>query len=259
MPVALAHAEWGAGPPVIVLHGLFGSAQNWATIARRLGAHFRVLVPDLRNHGASPWARPMDYRAMADDVAAFMAAQKIAAAPIVGHSMGGKAAMVLALTAPEKVERLVVVDIAPVARATVLDPYIEAMARLDLTRIKRRTEADAALKPSIADAAVRNFLLQNLVASDGALRWRINLDVLRDDMPKIAGFPAFPARTIYRGPMLVLRGGASDYVDDEGLAAFAEFFPGFRLVTLAGAGHWAHAEAPDAFLAAVTPFLAERC
>jgi esterase len=257
MAVALAHAEWGAGPPVVILHGLFGSAQNWATIARRLGAEFRVLVPDLRNHGASPWARPMDYAAMADDVAAFMAAQKIAAAPIIGHSMGGKAAMVMALSAPELVARLVVVDIAPVARATVLDPYIEAMASLDLSRVKRRAEADAALKPRIADTAVRNFLLQNLVASDGGLRWRLNLEVLRDDMAKIAGFPEFPAGAAYRGPTLAVRGDASDYVDDEGLAAFAKLFPAFRLVTLPGAGHWLQAEAPDAFLAAMTPFLAE--
>jgi len=255
----LAHAEWGAGPPVVVLHGLFGSSQNWATVARRLGALFRVLVPDLRNHGASPWARPMDYPAMAEDVAAFMAVQKIPAAPIVGHSMGGKAAMVLALTNPALVDRLVVVDIAPVARPTVLDPYIAAMAHLDLAGLRRRTEADAAMKPDIPDAAVRNFLLQNLVASEDGLRWRINLEVLRDDMPKIAGFPDFPPGTNYRGPTLVVRGGASDYVDDAGLAAFARLFPNHHEVVVPGVGHWVHAEAADAFLAAVTPFLTERC
>ena len=259
MAVALAHAEWGAGPPVIVLHGLFGSAQNWATIGKRLGDRFRVLVPDLRNHGRSPWARPMDYPAMAEDVAAFMDAQAIASAPVIGHSMGGKAAMVLALSTPGRVARLVVVDIAPVPRATVLDPYIEAMAQIDLSRIKRRGEADAALKPAIADAAVRNFLLQNLVASDGGLRWRINLPVLHDDMPQIAGFPDFAAGAAYRGETLVVRGAASDFVDEEGLAAFTRLFPKFELVTLAGAGHWVQAEAPDAFLAAVTPFLQEKC
>ncbi len=257
--MALAHSEWGAGPPVVVLHGLFGSAQNWTSIARRLGARFRVLVPDLRNHGASPWARPMDYPAMAEDVAAFMTAQNVAAAAIVGHSMGGKAAMALALAQPARVARVVVVDIAPVARATVLDPTIAAMARLDLARMTRRSEADAALKPDIPDAAVRNFLLQNLVASDAGLRWRINLEVLRDDMPEIAGFPDFPPGTAYRGPCLVVRGAASDYVDDAGLAAFARLFPGYRLAVIPGAGHWVHAEAADAFLAAVTPFLAERC
>ena len=255
MAVALAHAEWGAGPPVLILHGLFGSAQNWTTIGRRLGAQFHVLALDLRNHGASPWARPMDYEAMADDVAAFMTAQKIAGAPIIGHSMGGKAAMVLALKAPALVPRLVVVDIAPVVRDTVLDPYIEAMAALDLSRIKRRAEADAALQPQIPDVMVRNFLLQNLVAVDGGMRWRINLEVLHQDMPKIAGFPAFPAGASYRGPTLVVRGAASDYVDDEELAAFGKFFPSFKLVTIPNAGHWVHAEAADAFLAAVTPFL----
>jgi esterase len=255
--VALAHAEWGAGPPLVILHGLFGSAHNWTTIARRLGANFRVLVPDLRNHGASPWARPMDYESMAADVSSFLAAQKIEAVPIVGHSMGGKAAMVLALTEPSRVARLVVVDIAPVPRGPVRDPMVEAMMRLDLSHMTRRAEADAALKPEIPDAAVRNFLLQNLVASDGALRWRVNLEALHQDMAKIAGFPEFPAGTVYRGLTLVLRGAASDYVDDAGLAAFPKFFPGFSLVTIPGAGHWLHAEAPDAFLVALTAFLAK--
>jgi pimeloyl-ACP methyl ester carboxylesterase len=257
MAVTLAYSEsGGAGPPVVVLHGLFGAAANWATIARRLGAHFHVFAADLRNHGASPWADAMDYRAMAGDVAALLDAQGLAAASIIGHSMGGKAAMALALAEPARVARLVVVDIAPVARATALEPYVEAMARLDLSRIARRKEADAALAQDIPDAAVRAFLMQNLVASDGGLRWRINLRALDRGMAEIAGFPDFPAGTTYQGPTLVVRGERSDYVDEAGLAAFARFFPGYRLVTIAGASHWIQADAPDAFLDAVVPFLA---
>jgi esterase len=256
MAVALAWSEWGAGPPVVVLHGLFGAAVNWTTIARRLGTRFHVIAADLRNHGASPWAEAMDYRALADDVAALLDAQGLAAASIIGHSMGGKAAMALALARPARVTRLVVVDIAPVARATALEPYVVAMARLDLARITRRKEAEAALAQDIPDAAVRAFLMQNLVASDGGLRWRINLHALDAGMNDIAGFPDFPPGTAYRGPTLVVRGERSDYVDEAGRAAFARFFPGYRLVTIPGATHWVHADAPDAFLDAVVPFLA---
>jgi esterase len=256
MAVALAFQQHGSGPPVVILHGLFGSAGNWTAVARLLGERFRVYALDLRNHGASPWAEPMDYPAMAEDVAAFLASRGLRSTALIGHSLGGKVAMTLALTAPQMVERLVVVDIAPVARPATHAAYAEAMRALDLRGVSRRGAADALLKSQIADHAVRAFLLQNLVPGADGLQWRINLDAILKDMEAISGFPDFPPGTAYPGPVLVVRGALSDYVEDRDLPAFARFFPAFRLVTIAGAGHWVHAERTEPFLDAVTPFLA---
>lgn len=255
MAVALAHADYGIGRPVLVLHGLFGSGANWTAVARRLGQHFRVFTLDLRNHGASPWAEPMDYPAMAEDVASFMAAQGLARASVLGHSMGGKVAMVLALTAPSMVERLVVVDIAPVPRPAMHAGYVEAMRNLDLTGVTRRGAADALLRPHVPDDAERLFLLQNLVPGPEGLRWRLNLDAILADMPALAGFPSLAPEAQYRGPTLVVRGEQSSYVDDDGLRAFARLFPAFRVATIARAGHWVHADRTEEFLDAVVPFL----
>jgi esterase len=255
MAIALAHAEYGIGRPVLVLHGLFGSGANWTAVARRLGQHFRVFTLDLRNHGASPWAEPMDYPAMAEDIAAFMAAQGLARASILGHSMGGKTAMVLALDAPALVERLVVVDIAPVLRPATHMGYVAAMRGLDLAGVTRRGAADALLRAHVPDDAERLFLLQNLVPGPEGLRWRLNLDAIVAGMPALAGFPSFPPDAQYRGPTLVVRGERSSYVDEDGLQAFARLFPAFRVATIPRAGHWVHADRTEEFLEAVVPFL----
>jgi len=256
MALELACAESGVGRPVLVLHGLFGSATNWSGIARRLAGQCHVFALDLRNHGASPWAERMDYAAMADDVAAFIAGHGLARAAILRHSMGGKTAMVLALAQPSLVERLVVVDVAPVAHPPTNDVYLAAMKGLDLNQITRRAEADALLRPHIPDDGIRLFLLQNLVAGPAGMRWRLNLDAIIAALPDLTGFPAYPAHVKYAGPTLVVRGGDSDYVGERDLAAFRRRFPAMRLVTIAGAGHWVHAERSAEFLAAVTPFLA---
>jgi esterase len=255
MAVALASAEYGAGHPVLILHGLFGSAGNWTAVARRLGERFRVFALDLRNHGASPWADPMDYPAMAEDVASFVAAHGLGRAALIGHSMGGKAAMVLALTRPDLVARLVVVDIAPVTRPATTLGLVKAMQGLDLRGVSRRGEANALLKASIPDEAERLFLLQNLVPGAHGMQWRVNLKNILDDIDAIAGFPALPAGTVYPGPTLVVRGERSDHVQDGDRAVFARLFPECRFVTIAGAGHWVHADRTEEFLAAVTPFL----
>jgi esterase len=249
----LAFQAWGAGPPVIILHGLFGAAGNWASIGRRLGERFRVFALDLRNHGASHWAEAMDYESMAGDVAEFIAAHRLGSAAVIGHSMGGKVAMVLALTRPDLVARLVVVDIAPVPRAPIHAPLVVALRALDVAHITRRAEADAQLTAHVPDPAMRAFLLQNLVPADGRFRWRLNLDAIAAGMDDIAGFPSLRAR--YDGPTLVLRGALSPYVEDADLAAFAALFPAYRLVTIEGAGHWVQAEQPEKFLAALMPFL----
>jgi esterase len=254
--VALAGSEYGAGPPLLILHGLFGSSANWTAVARRLGAQFRVFALDLRNHGASPWAERMDYPAMAADVAAFIAGRRLGRVALLGHSMGGKAAMVLALTQPGLVERLIVVDVAPVAHAPTVGAYAEAMQALDLRGVTRRGAADALLRPYIADDTVRLFLLQNLVPGADGLQWRINLRAIIAAIATLSGFPEFPPGVAWSGPTLVVKGEQSDYIGEGDLPVLRRLFPNARLATIAGAGHWVHAERLEEFLAAITPFLA---
>jgi pimeloyl-ACP methyl ester carboxylesterase len=256
MTVALATAEYGEGTPVAILHGLFGSARNWAGIARRLAQHYRVIAFDLRNHGASPWADTMGYAEMAGDVRVAMSARGHRDFALIGHSMGGKAAMEAALAAPGEVERLVVVDIAPVVYPASPLAYAQAMRGLDLGAIAQRGDADRALAGAIPDSAERAFLLQNLVFGDGPPRWQLNLAAIEAALPALSGFPSPPARTVYGGPVLFIAGEKSDYVRPEYEADIGRFFPNARVVRIAGAGHWVQAERPDAFLAAIEPFLA---
>jgi esterase len=240
------------GVPLLIAHGLFGSARNWNAVARRLAEGRRVLAVDLRNHGESPWSDTHSYEAMAEDLAEAIAAIG-GRADVLGHSMGGKAAMVLAGRNPDAVRRLVVADIAPVTYAHSQIGYVEAMRRLDLAGITRRSEADRKLADAVPDRGVRAFLLQSLVLEDGAPRWRLNLETLAAEMPRIMSFPdACPA---WDGPALVLRGAASDYVRDDHIGALREILPQARIETIEDAGHWLHAEKPDAFSAAVAAFI----
>lgn len=247
--------EAGAGEPVVLLHGLFGAAQNWGAVQKRLAATGRrVIALDLRNHGASPWAGAMDYPAMAADVAETLAGLGAPRAAVIGHSMGGKVAMVLALQHPGVVERLVVADIAPVAYPPALRPYLDAMRAMSLPPGLARREADAALAAAVPEAGIRAFLLQNLRFDGAAPAWRLNLEAIADAMPAIEGFPAFPGA--YPGPVLVLGGERSGYVRAEHHAAIRALFPAARFATVPAAGHWVHAENPAGFLALVEPFLA---
>lgn len=254
MPITLTVTALGEGDPLLVLHGLFGQGANWTTIARRLAPRRRVLLADLRNHGQSPHAGRMDYPAMAEDIAAVISAHG-GAMDVLGHSMGGKAAMLLALTEPARVRRLVVVDIAPVAYPSVFRPYAEAMAAIPLRPGLRRAEADAALHAAVPDAGVRAFLLQNLGFGAGAPSWRCNLPVIAAALDAISGFPPLPEATRWEGEALFVAGERSTYLDARGRAAALARFPAAAFAVVPGAGHWVHAEAPDAFLGAVTPFL----
>jgi esterase len=257
MPLELAAAEYGAGKPLLVLHGLFGSGRNWASVAQRLGAAHRVFALDLRNHGQSPWAAGMGYREMAEDVARFLRGRGLERAAILGHSMGGKAAMVLALTRPELVERLVVVDIAPVAYEPTLLAYVRAMRRIDLRLVARRADAEPGLAEAVPDAAERGFLLQNLVLDGEGARWRLNLAALEEGLPEISGFPDLGAAR-YDGKALFVAGGRSDRIRAENEAPIRHRFPAAEIVRIEAAGHWVHAEAPAEFLAQVAPFLEPR-
>ncbi len=239
--------------PLVLLHGLFGSASNWGRVQRRLAEDRLVLALDQRNHGASPHDPHCDYAAMAEDVRQTLEAAGIARAAVLGHSMGGKVAMRLALAAPELVARLVVADIAPVTYPPHFGAIAAAMLALPLVPGLTRAAAHAALEPVAPDPALRGFLLQNLRFTDPPA-WRIGLAELAAGLPDIATWSA-PEGAGYAGPVLVLRGALSDYVLPEHRALFRGLFPAARFAALRGAGHWLHADAPDAFVETVGSFL----
>ncbi len=244
----------GTGPDVILLHGLFGAGRNLGVIARGLAAQFRVTTLDARNHGDSPHDADMRYRAMAEDVAETMESLGIASAGVVGHSMGGKTAMTLALTHPGRVTRLAVLDIAPIAYGHEHLGYVRAMRGLALHPGLTRQEADAALAASVPEPALRGFLLHNLVLG-AAPRWRLGLEEIAGAMTDLVGWadPAPGAR--YDGPALFVAGATSSYVPLEAHRAIRARFPQARIETIADAGHWLHAEKPREVLAAIEPFL----
>ena len=256
MALELAQDAFGtAGAPIVILHGLLGSARNWAGVAKQLGATHRVFVPDLRNHGRSPWAVAMSFDDMADDVAGFVEQRDLAPVTLLGHSLGGKVAMRLALTRSDLVARLVVVDVAPVTYRHSLVAYIEAMRAVDLGRVARRTDVDHQLGKTIPDPVMRAFLLQNLVRSGQSYAWRAHLDAIAQSLPELMRFPS-SAGLAYPGPTLVIAGGRSNYVRAEHRPVIRQLFPKVEYATIAGAGHQVHADRPQEFLAALRPFLA---
>lgn len=251
----ILHAmESGQGAPVVLLHGLFGSARNFGAVRRVLAQRFRVIALDLRNHGASPHAADMRYPAMAEDVLQTLRAMDALPAAVVGHSMGGKTAMAAALLQPDAVARLVVADIAPVSYEHHNAEIARAMQALPLRPGMTRAEAEAALAAAVPDAPVRGFLLQNL-SLDGTPGWRIGLDEIIAAMRDIEGWEA-PAGRSYAGPALFVAGGRSDYVASEHRPAIRALFPAARFVTLKNAGHWLHADDPAGFIAVLEAFLA---
>ena len=243
------------GPPVAILHGLFGSGRNWRSIVQQLLARHRVLAFDLRNHGASPWADGMSYGEMVEDLRTSLGARGIDRIALLGHSMGGKVAMLAALLHPGDVDHLIVVDIAPAPNPPTLLAHVLAMRAVDLNGITRRSEVDARLTEAIPDGAERAFLLQNLIIDDGKARWRLNLEAIEREFPQILDFPDLPAGTAYQGPTLFVAGARSDYIQTEHEPTIQRLFPQARITRLEGAGHWVHAEQPHAFLKTVAPFL----
>ena len=256
MPALDLHAaRSGDGPPVVIAHGLFGAGGNWGSIARRLSASHAVHVLDMRNHGASPWSDEMTYPAMAGDLLRYAAAEGLARPTLIGHSMGGKAAMAAALTAPDRVGRLVAVDIAPVRYRHGFTALADILAGLDLDGVTRRGDADSRLAEAVPDAALRAFLLQNLVRRDGRYVWRLNLAAIAAARDALQDFPDFPPSAAFDGPMLAIGGGASDYIRADHAPVFARYFPNAEIRRIPGAGHWVHAERADAFAGLVEAFL----
>ena len=256
MAVDLHYEIVGAGPPVVVLHGLFGAGRNWLTVARNLAAEYCFYLVDLRNHGASPHTEHMTYLDMVADVRALIVKLGLDDLALVGHSMGGKAAMTLALHDARAIRTLINIDIAPVSYHDRFGDMIVAMRALDLSMIKRRAEADRALTAAIPEQNVRLFILQNLLFEQGQPRWRLNLATLAREMAEILGPLPRAQDACFRGPTWFIRGELSDRVESEHLPLIAALFPNHHIETVAGGGHWPHAEAPAAFMASFRRALA---
>ncbi|MDN4175099.1 alpha/beta fold hydrolase [Nocardioides sp. SOB77] len=249
------------GARTVFLHGLFGQGKNFTQAAKALEPDLDSLLVDLPNHGRSRWTESVDYVHVADAVAAHLREGFAADGPVhvVGHSMGGKVAMVLALRHPDLVGRLVVVDISPSRNAGTgeFEHLLDSLARLDLDAVERRADADRLLATDIPDERVRGFLLQNLRSADGGFRWQANLALLRAELPTIGGFPdaAELGDGTFDHPVLWLAGERSPYIRPEHDATMRALFPRTRLVTIKGAGHWVHSEQPEAFVSALRVFL----
>ena len=234
-------------PPLLIAHGLFGSARNWGVISKRLSETRQVTAVDMRNHGESPRYPTNSYYDMATDLAGVISI----GSDVLGHSMGGKAVMTLALTHPERLRRIVIADIAPVAYGHTQQHLIDAMRRLDLSQIETRRDADTQLAQFEDVPGVRAFLLQSLDVKER--RWRLNLDVLEAEMEKIIGFPDLEGQ--FDGPALFLSGAKSDYVQPDHRERIKSLFPKARFAKIPGAGHWLHADKPREFEAAIRIFL----
>ena len=242
----------GDGPAVVLLHGLFGAARNWGAIQRAIAPQFRVVALDMRNHGESPHAADMRYATQAEDVRETLRSLGIETAAVVGHSMGGKAAMAMALRWPDQVGRLLVADIAPVDYQHGNDAIARAMAAIPLTASLTRQQADAMLALVAPRADIRAFLLQNL-RFGAQPHWRIGLDEITAAIPDLEGWADVPGR--YPGPALFVTGGESDYVRAEHRPMIRDQFVAARFVAVKRAGHWVHADNPAGFLSVLQAFL----
>ncbi|WP_218221662.1 alpha/beta fold hydrolase [Nesterenkonia sp. Act20] len=245
------------GETVVFLHGLFGQGKNFTQIAKALTPELHSVLIDLPNHGASEWTETFDYVEQADLVAQHLRSTVASAGPVhlVGHSMGGKVAMVLTLRHPELVSRLAIVDISPVAHESMgeFDHLISSLSRLNLDQLTSRGEADEFLQEPIPEKMVRGFLLQSLVRSGDGFRWRVNLDLLHKSLPAIGSFPEFDGEQ-FAGPVLWIAGANSGYVQDEYEPAMRKLFPRVSQTTIKDAGHWVHAEKPEVFTAVLRAF-----
>ncbi|MEO0380395.1 MAG: alpha/beta fold hydrolase [Pseudomonadota bacterium] len=240
----------GPGTPVLIAHGLYGSGRNWGVIAKRLSDTRRVITVDMRNHGASFWDDDNSYAALAGDLAQVI--DSIGGpVDVVGHSMGGKAAMMLAHARPDTLRRLVIGDIAPVGYSHTQMPYITAMRAVDLSVVTRRSEANTQLADLGVDGPLTSFLTQSLDVQ--AQRWRLNLDALAANMDAILDFPDLTST--YEGPTLFLSGGSSDYVKRSDRDTIQTLFSNARFVKIPQAGHWLHADNPRAFEGTVRAYL----
>jgi pimeloyl-ACP methyl ester carboxylesterase len=244
----------GSGLPVIILHGLLGSSDNWRAISKRLSQTFKIYSVDLRNHGQSPHSNIMTYPAMAEDVRELLEIEKVSTCHLVGHSLGGKVAMQFATSHPDLISKLIIVDIAPKAYPPSQRPILAALEKLELKSFRTFGEIDAALAPAIPEVSVRQFLMKNIArVPSGGFQWRIDLATITKSYDELIK-PIIAAGS-YDKPALFVRGGRSDYIAETDLPSIRATFTRAEFVTIASAGHWVHAEAADEFLRILTAFL----
>jgi esterase len=253
----LNYKEFGEGDQsLIIIHGLFGSLDNWLTLAKGFAKNQRVFLIDQRNHGRSPHSDDFTYEAMAGDVKEFIIDHNLNKVSLLGHSMGGKTAMLFACTYPELVDKLVIVDIGPKYYPPHHKTIIDALTNIDLQNLKSRSEADKIMVESIQDFGIRQFLLKNLTRNeDKQFAWKINLPVIVKNIDSVG--EGLNSNLKYNGSTQFIRGDRSDYILDEDVDAIQTQFPNAQLVTIQGAGHWVHAEQPEALFNTITNFFNE--
>jgi len=253
----LLHAQsYGSDslPPLIILHGLLGTSDNWHSLSQMFGNYFRTFALDARNHGRSPHSEVFQYQAMADDVVEFMIHENLPSASLLGHSMGGKTAALTALLHPELVNKLIVVDIAPRSYQSHHDQVFDALTSIDLSHYEFRKDIDVVLSSKIPEVSVRQFLMKNLARDEtGRFHWKMNLEVIEKNYAQIN--EELPHDRQFDKPALFIRGENSEYIQMSDLTVIGELFPQAELVTIPDAGHWVHADAPEEFAAHVLDFL----
>lgn len=251
----LNYKVFGEGDPVLILHGMFGTLDNWQTIAKKLAEHFMVFIIDLRNHGRSPHSDEFDYAIMANDIQEFMESNWIYEAYVVGHSMGGKVAMQLASENPDLVTKLVLVDIAPKVYVGNHQTIFEALFSLNLDQLESRKEADQLLQDKIESYGVRQFILKNLSINKETqnYEWKMNLPVIHAAYQEVLGKGNWS--TPFENSTLFIKGAQSKYILPEEMKEYKTYFPNATLATVEKAGHWVHAEQPKVFLEILTDFL----
>lgn len=243
----------GSGPPLVILHGLFGSADNWFSIARELQEDFTLYLVDQRNHGDSPQSNEWNYQVMVSDLIQLLDEQGLEKIFLMGHSMGGKTAMNFVLSYPERVEKLIVADIAPRYYPVHHQEILKGLNSLSLTQIQSRKEADEKLAEYIPEAGIRQFLLKSLGRDETGFVWKVNLAAITENIEEVG--QQLESEAQYEGKTLFLAGAKSDYITDEDCQEIYSFFPNYQLIRVPNAGHWLHAEQPKAVIKEITNFL----
>ncbi|HVA97890.1 MAG TPA: alpha/beta fold hydrolase [Bacteroidia bacterium] len=244
----LAFRKYGTGQAIIILHGLFGSSDNWQTFGKKLAEHFEVYLVDLRNHGHSPHNEEWNYKIMSDDILELISDENIQHPIVMGHSMGGKVAMYFAITHPDKVKKLVVLDISPKFYPIHHQPILTALQAVDLNKITSRKQAEEIISKYISDISTKQFLLKNLYWRDDApdkLAWRFNLDVIAKNINEVGAETILPKKPMDAFQTLFIRGEKSNYISETDIELVKKYFFGAEIKTIIDAGHWIHADQPQ--------------
>lgn len=245
--------KFGSGPPLVILHGLFGSLDNWFSIAKELVDHYTLYLVDQRNHGDSPHSNEWNYGVMVEDVRELLDSEGLDSVYLMGHSMGGKTVMNFAVKYPERVRKLIVGDIAPRYYPIHHQVILDGLNALDLSQLQSRKEADEHLAKFIPELGIRQFLLKSLGRDEQGFAWKINLSVIAEKIEEVG--KALEEGAIFEGPTLFLSGGNSNYIQEKDLPDMKRHFPNFTWVSIPNAGHWLHAEQPQAVIKAIRNFL----